>query len=146
MAWQSDMARMIVDGFKTKHTPPGHTWTLGRSVVIGPPEDDDSNDDLCIGLVDRSGPTDETFTTVTGRPNLTVVVRGPKNNAPVAFDVAQALFLWLTRPEHANFQMGDTPMQRLDPIAWPGRLRRDSVGRTDVVAEIGVWLGELTAE
>ncbi|AYD87412.1 hypothetical protein SEA_VALENTINIPUFF_61 [Microbacterium phage ValentiniPuff] len=145
MAWQADMARMIVEGFSSSKQPADHEWVEGTSVVIGPPNDDDVTNDLVIGLVDRQGPTDETFGHVYGRPNLTVVVRSPKMGALVGFDVAQDLFLWLTSAEHANFMMGETPVQRLDPTAWPGYLRRDAHHRVDVTMEIGVWLGEFDA-
>lgn len=141
MAWQSDLADHIAANFVDPDA--AQQWVAGTSVVIGPPEDDDGTDDFCIGLVDRPGPNDETYGHVYGRPNLTIVVRSPIKKPAAAHDTAQALYLWLTSREHTNFQMGSTPMLRFEPLAWPGRLRRDSKLRTDVTMEIGVWLGEL---
>lgn len=111
-----------------------------EAVVIGPPEDDESLPDLCIGLVDREGPADVTYGAVYGRPNLTIVVRSDVYGAPAAHDVAMSLFLWLT--SQANVTLGSTRFLYFEPMAWPGRLRLDSKKRTDITAEVGVWLDE----
>lgn len=136
MSWQEDLADHIVDAFMVD----GVTWATGTNVVIGPPEDDDVTDDLCIGLVSRPGPIDETYGAVYGRPNLTVVVRSAVRNPKQAEEISTALFVFLTKI--ANATVGTTALLRLEPLAWPGRLRRDASFRTDYTSEIGVWLDE----
>lgn len=112
-----------------------------KAVVIGPPEDDGSIPDLCIGLVDRPGPVDETYGATYPRPNLTIVVRSEPLRPRAAYNVIMAVFKWAAR--QANVTMGSTSFVRLDPMLAPGRLRLDSKNRTDYTCEFGVWLDEL---
>lgn len=110
------------------------------SVVIGPPSDDDSIDDLCIALVDRQGTVDETYGAVYGRPNLTLVIRSKPYEYSEAHDLAMRVFLWMS--DQANVIFGTTSFVRLQPVNWPGRLRVDSKNRMDITAELSVWLDE----
>lgn len=135
MTWHDDLAAHIADTFPA---PEGVVWETGRNVIIGPPNDDESTDDLCIGLVARPGPVDETYTMVYGRPNMTLVVRSDPQKSGVASKLIQDLFVYLTRV--ANLQIGQTMFLRLEPIAWPDYLRTDSKMRQDFTGEIGVWL------
>lgn len=112
----------------------------GRSLVLGPPKDDDAADDLCVGLVDRPGPVDETYGVLYGRPNLTLVVRSAPGAPSAGFELCVAIFNGLTA--NANVTFGATSFVRFEPMAYPARLRLDSQNRIDWTAELGVWLDE----
>jgi hypothetical protein len=132
VTWHSDLADYIIEHASTP-------LENGRSIVIGPPEDDDSTDDLCVGLVARPGPIDETYTSISGRPNLTVVVRSEPNKPKEAYDAA--VDVWRTTNRLVNETYGETHFVRVQPLAYPERLRKDSKMRTDYTFEVSVMLG-----
>lgn len=113
----------------------------GTAVVIGPPSDDDSIPDLCLGLVDRPGPVDHTYGATYTRPNLTIVCRSAPFAPRAAYLILDDVFLWLT--SQANVQFGDSKFLWFEGMMSPGRLRLDAKNRTDVTCEIGVWRDEL---
>lgn len=132
MTWHEDLQTYLVG------RPYGPITLDSSQVVIGPPEDDDVTPDLCLGLVARQGPVDETYERVYGRPNLTVVVRSEPGAPARAFNLIEDVFYDLVG--QANVKMGSTAFLRFEPIAFPDRLRVDSKRRWDFTCEIGVWL------
>lgn len=112
-----------------------------KNVVLGPPEDDDTIADLCIGLVTRPGPTDVTYGAVYPKPNITFVVRSAPYEVAAAMEVADAVFKFLVHS--ANVEWGTSSFLWFEPLLSPGRLRSDSKHRTDITFEINVWRDEL---
>lgn len=133
MTWHEDLMTHIVETVDVVTLEPG------RSIVIGPPEDDDGTDDLCVGLVSRPGPVDETFRRTYNRPNLQIVVRSKPDDPVGGFTLASAVQRSIRRI--VNETIGTTEFVRVQPETTPERLRRDSKMRTDWIFEVGVWLG-----
>lgn len=121
------------------HIATGGFGIAGTSIVVGAPPDDDISPDEMVGLVDRQGLVMETFTAEYGRPNLTVVVRGPREDSKVAEDKAWAIWRYLNTI--SNSTIGGVEIQRMKPSGTPGFLRVDAKRRTDYTMEYEVWLG-----
>lgn len=132
MTWERDLAEHIAAlGF----------GVAGVDILVGPPTDDDTTPNQCLGLVSRPGPVDETYGAVYGRPNLTIVQRSEPFAGDAPLERLQQIFVALTKI--ANTTIGSTKLLRLEPLAWPGYLRTDSQFRRDYTCEIGVWLDEM---
>lgn len=113
--------------------------TSTASVVIGPPEDGDDVPDFMLGLVDRPGPTDETYGAMSLRPNLTLVMRSEPMKAGPAYTRLEQVYLWLTSGACADVEWEGHGFVRFEPMLAPGRLRLDHKRRTDLTAEVAVW-------
>lgn len=130
MSWEDALAAHLA--------AQGH-GEVGRSILIGPPLDDDLTDDACFGLVSRPGPVDETYGALYGRPNLSLVYR----TAPNATDgLAKITAAYADLARVANTVIQGVTFLRIEPTAWPGFLRLDSKRRRDYTGDLNVWLDE----